>query len=151
MKFNQEAVRTARIKKTGNTALHLAAEGGHTKAVKLLLQTGAKAADENLEGMTVLHLASQEGHIKVIQTLRGALDWKTCSRKNGLTALHVASKCGQLDCVSELLTEIPAGIKSERSLADPAADYGITPLHLASENGHEGNYYYFYDDISLLL
>lgn len=89
--------------------------------------------------MTALHLASQEGHIRVIQALRGALDWKTTiSRKTGLSALHVASKCGQVECVSELLTEINAGIKSERSLADPAADYGITPLHLACQNGHEG-------------
>lgn len=52
----------------------------------------------------------------------GALDWKICSRKTGLTALHVAASCGQVECVSELLTEIPAGIKSERSLGDPTAD-----------------------------
>ena len=138
MKFNQEAVRAARIKKNGNTALHLAAEGGHVKVVKLLLNAGAKANDENLDGMTPLSLASQEGHIRVIQALKGALDWKACSKKNGLSALHVAARSGKVECVSELLTEIPAGIKSERSLADPNADYGITPLHLASENGHEG-------------
>jgi hypothetical protein len=52
----------------------------------------------------------------------GALDWKICSRKTGLTALHVAASCGQVECVSELLTEVPAGIKSERSLGDPSAD-----------------------------
>ena len=107
------------------------------KVVKLLLNAGAKAADENLEGMTPLHLASREGHIRVIQALKGALDWKTCSRKNGLTALHVAAQCGQQDCVSELLTMIPAGIRSERPLNDPKGDYGITPLHLACQNGHE--------------
>lgn len=100
----------------------MAAEGGHVKVVRLLLQTGAKAADENLEGMTTLHLASKEGHIRVIQALKGALDWKSCSRKNGLTALHVASSCGQMECVSELLTQIPAGIRSERPLTDPNAD-----------------------------
>lgn len=54
MKFNQEAVRSARIKKTGNTALHLSSECGHTKVVKLLLNSGAKAADENLEGKFVI-------------------------------------------------------------------------------------------------
>ena len=37
------------------------------KVVKLLLNAGAKAADENIEGMTPLHLASREGHIRVIQ------------------------------------------------------------------------------------
>lgn len=35
MKFNQEVVRTARIKKTGSTALHLAAVGGHVKVVRI--------------------------------------------------------------------------------------------------------------------
>ena len=69
--------------------------------------------------------------------MKGALDWKICSRKNGLTALHVAAQCGQLDCVSELLTQIPAGIKSDRPLQDPKGDYGITSLHLACQNGHE--------------
>lgn len=98
------------------------------------MNSGAKAADENLEGMTVLHLAAKEGHIQVIQALKGALDWKTCSRKNGFTSLHIASKCGQVECVSELLTQVPASVKSERSLADPAADYGITPLHLGNNH-----------------
>ncbi|RWS27838.1 ion channel nompc-like protein [Leptotrombidium deliense] len=137
MKFNQEAVKTARIKKTGCAALHLAAEGGHVKVVRLLLQTGAKASDENVDGYTPLHLAAKEGHVRVLHALRGAVDWKICSRKCGLTALHVASSCGQLDFVSEMLTQVPAGIKSERSLKDPSGDYGITPLHLASQNGHE--------------
>lgn len=72
--------------------------------------------------MTALHLASKAGHIRVIQALKGALDWKSCSRKNGLTALHVAASGGQMECVSELLTQIPAGIRSERPLADPNAD-----------------------------
>ena len=39
--------------------------------------------------------------------------------------------------MSELLTTIPAGIRSERPLNDPKGDYGITPLHLACQNGHE--------------
>lgn len=33
--------------KTGNTALHLACEGGHVKVVRQLLQAGAKPGDEN--------------------------------------------------------------------------------------------------------
>ena len=137
MKFNVETVKTARIKKTGNTALHLACEGGHVKVVRQLLQAGAKASDENSEGFTALHCAARNGHLRVLASLKGSTDWKVCSRKNGFTALHIAAKYGQTDFVSEMLTQVPAGIKSERSLNDPNGDYGITPLHMAAQNGHE--------------
>uniref|UniRef100_T1JXK5 Ion transport domain-containing protein n=1 Tax=Tetranychus urticae TaxID=32264 RepID=T1JXK5_TETUR len=137
MKFNVEVVKSARVKKTGSTALHMAAEGGHTKVVRLLLQAGAKASDENLEGMTPLHLGAKQGHLRVLHALKGAVDWKICSRKTGFTALHVAAANGQTDFVSEMLTQVPANILSEKPLADPGADYGITPLHLAAQNGHE--------------
>lgn len=141
MKFNVENVKTARIKKTGNTALHLAAEGGHVKVVRQLLQAGAKPSDENLEGYTPLHLAAKNGHLRVLAALKGACDWKLCSRRNGLgnycaiglqtynqplfaAALHVAAKFGQAEFVGEMVTQVPAGIKSERSLNDPNGDYG---------------------------
>lgn len=137
MKFNVETVKTARIKKSGNTALHLACEGGHVKVVRQLLAAGAKPNDENSEGYTALHCAAKNGHLRVLAALKGACDWKVCSRKNGFTALHIAARYGQTDFVSEMLTQVPAGIKSERSLNDPNGDYGITPLHLAAQNGHE--------------
>lgn len=137
MKFNVETVKTARIKKTGNTALHLAAEGGHVKVVRQLLQAGAKPGDENAEGYTALHLAARNGHLRVLTALKGACDWKLCSRKNGFSALHIAAKFGQTEFVGEMLTVVPAGLKSERSLNDPNGDYGITSMHLASQNGHE--------------
>lgn len=138
LRFNRDAVINNRIKKTSSTALHLASENGNAEIVKLLLSSGAKPSDENALGETALHLAAKNGHLKVLHTIRNS-DWKLCSRRNGLTALHVASNCGQTEFVAEMLRcRVPGGIKSERSSVDPKSDYGLTPLHLACRNGHEG-------------
>ncbi|XP_027200011.2 LOW QUALITY PROTEIN: uncharacterized protein LOC113794122 [Dermatophagoides pteronyssinus] len=139
MRLNQDSVINARISKTKSTTLHLAAEGGHVEVVRTLLQAGAKATDENAEGYTALHLAAKKGHVNVLRALKeqSTAYWKVCSRRIGLTALHVAAAFGQTECVSEMLPIVPATIKSERPLIDPSGDYGITPLHLASQSGHE--------------
>lgn len=138
LRFNRDAVIGVRIKKSGSTTLHLASEGGHASIVKLLLSAGAKASDENAMGETALHLAAKHGHVKVLHTIKTAVDWKICSRRNGLTALHVAASSGQTEFVAEMLRyRVPGGLKSERSGVDPKSDYGVTPLHLASRNGHE--------------
>lgn len=75
--------------------------------------------------MTPLHLAAKQGHLRVLAALKGSVDPKVCSRKTGFTALHVAAANGQIDFVSEMLTQISAGITSERPLADPTADVRV--------------------------
>jgi len=138
LRFNRDAVINNRIKRTNSTALHLACENGNAEIVKLLLVSGAKPSDENALGETALHLAAKNGHVKVLHTIRNA-DWKLCSRRNGLTALHVASECGQTEFVAEMLRcRVPGGIRSESSSVEPKSDFGLTPLHLACRNGHEG-------------
>jgi len=79
------------------------------------------------EGYTPLHLAARNGHLRVLAALKGACDWRLCSRKNGLSALHVAAKYGQTEFVGEMLTQVPAGIKSERSLNNPNDDVSSLP------------------------
>ena len=67
----------------------------------------------------------------------------------------MAAAFGQTEFGSVMLPIVPATIKSERPLIDPSGDvslgflelnftytiffvqYGITPLHLASQSGHE--------------
>ncbi|XP_067125162.1 serine/threonine-protein phosphatase 6 regulatory ankyrin repeat subunit B-like [Centruroides vittatus] len=137
MKFNRHLVTTAR-NKSNNTALHLAAAGGHAKLVKVLLEAGASATDENGDGYTALHLAAKHGHVKVLQALKTAVSWRITSKKTGMAALHVAASFGQTTFVREMLTQLPANIRSERPSDGSSEDYGFTPLHLAADNGHEG-------------
>ncbi|KAM4704908.1 uncharacterized protein WCC33_009720 [Rhinophrynus dorsalis] len=145
LKFNKTGVTTARNKTNDSTPLHLAAAGGHAEVVKVLLETGASASDENGEGMTAIHLAAKNGHINVLEALKGSVSFRITSAKTGFTALHVAAHFGQLDFVREILTKVPATMHSEppKSAADlfhmkeQGCESGYTPLHLASQSGHE--------------
>ncbi|UYV75383.1 hypothetical protein LAZ67_13000071 [Cordylochernes scorpioides] len=124
---------------TGNTALHLAAEGGHADVVRVLVEAGAPANDENTEGYTALHLAAKYGHVKVLESLKSSSSWRLLSRKTGLAAIHLAAIAGQADFIREMLTQIPATIVSEKPSAEISVeDYGLTSLHFASDHGHEG-------------
>lgn len=79
----------------------MAAEGGHVQVVRVLLQAGSKATDENAEGYTALHLglnisrfgfsklnliqftAAKNGHVNVLGALKevSTAHWKVCSRR----------------------------------------------------------------------
>ncbi|XP_078580181.1 uncharacterized protein LOC144864139 isoform X2 [Branchiostoma floridae x Branchiostoma japonicum] len=141
LKFDRVGVCSARNKINASTPLHLAAEGGHKEVVKTLADNGASATDENGEGMTPIHLAAKSDHTNVLDSLRGAADLKTPSTKTGMTALHVAAMYGQVDFVREMLQSVPATVKSEQPMTTDSSkevEYGFTPLHLASQSGHEG-------------
>ena len=66
------------------------------------------------------------------------------SRKTGLSALHIASYFGEEDTVRELLTHVPAGLKSELPASahhaiapDLSLESELTPLHMAAYSGSE--------------
>ncbi|KAM8967607.1 uncharacterized protein RCH25_026220 [Pelodytes ibericus] len=145
LRFNKAGVTTARKKTNQSNPMHLAAAGGHAEVVKVLLETGASASDENGEGMTAIHLAAKNGHINVLEALKGSVSLRMTSSKTGFTALHVAAHYGQLDFVREILTKVPASMHSEPPktamdilhVKDQGGESGYTPLHLASQSGHE--------------
>lgn len=144
MKFNRSVVTTARNRTNNSTALHLAAAGGHKEVVEVLLKAGASATDENADGMTAIHLCARYGHVNILDALDGHVNWRITSKKTGLTAIHCAAHYGQVDFVREMLTKVPATVKSEHPgggdswLKDLGAESGLTPLHLAAQSGHEG-------------
>uniref|UniRef100_A0A7S1G830 Uncharacterized protein n=1 Tax=Bicosoecida sp. CB-2014 TaxID=1486930 RepID=A0A7S1G830_9STRA len=55
--------------KSGNTALHMAADAGHLEAVTLLLSRGADATLRNSEGQTAGDGAKLNGHAQVAAAL----------------------------------------------------------------------------------
>ncbi|XP_071836319.1 uncharacterized protein [Apostichopus japonicus] len=139
LRFNRSGVCSARNKKKDSTALHLAASGGHSQVVSVLLEAGASPTEETSDGLTAIHLAAKEGHVSVLEVLKGKVPWNAPSVKSGLTALHIAAHTGQIDFVREMLPTVPATIRSEISAGVALGDdYGLTPLHLACQSGHEG-------------
>ncbi|KAG7458245.1 hypothetical protein MATL_G00236160 [Megalops atlanticus] len=147
LKFNKGGMTSAHNKTDSSCPLHLAAAGGHTEVVKALLEAGASASEENAEGMTAIHLAARNGHTGMLDVLKGSVSFKISSTKTGLTALHVAACFGQVDFVREILTEVPATLRSEAPSSgawegmpghQPPPESGYTPLHLAAQSGHEG-------------
>src|SRR6185369_12405319 len=94
----------------GATALHVAADGGHTGVVDLLVERGADVGCRNDEKRaTPLHWAARRGHEKTVRHLVelgaeiGARD------RHGMTALHEAAANGRTDVVRVLLGSVAVG------------------------------------------
>ncbi|KAK7475033.1 hypothetical protein BaRGS_00033714 [Batillaria attramentaria] len=88
----------------GMTALHHAAQNGHTKILTLLLQRGASCHRDH-EDNTALHHAAQEGWTHSMKILLGIhSNLRDLHNNMGETALHVAAKHGRQSAVRLLLT-----------------------------------------------
>ncbi|KAK3607524.1 hypothetical protein CHS0354_025776 [Potamilus streckersoni] len=88
----------------GLSALHLAAQNGHTKIISLLMQKGAYCTRDNLDN-TPLHLASDNGYTKSMRLLLTVYpNLLNVANKDGDTAIHVAAKAGHSTAVELLMT-----------------------------------------------
>uniref|UniRef100_A0A914VBG1 Uncharacterized protein n=1 Tax=Plectus sambesii TaxID=2011161 RepID=A0A914VBG1_9BILA len=94
-------------------------------------------------GMTALHLGAKNGFVRILEVFDKSL-LRRCSRKTGLNAMHIAAYYGQSDFISEMLSYVPASCRSEPPIynhlvvKELATEYGLTPLHLAAQSGHDG-------------
>ncbi|MHC4228208.1 MAG: ankyrin repeat domain-containing protein, partial [Planctomycetota bacterium] len=110
---------------TGETALHIAALGGHKDVVLALLDAKASANAENPMGRTPLHYAAREGHSAAVEALLAHGATVNAKDKSpGHTALHYAAYKNQKD-VAELLLTKGADVNARDILSH-------TPLYWAS-------------------
>lgn len=111
----------------GETALMKASHAGHLEAARLLVEAGAETNLRNSCGTAALTMASKADHVEVARLLLEASADKDSRNYQDETPLMLASEEGHVE-VLQLLLEAGA----DTSLAR----YSITPLRIASANGH---------------
>ena len=104
----------------GYTALSLASSEGHSRAVELLLQAGAKTdyRDERFDRGSPLILAATYGHTESVKLLLGAGALLEAVDSEGFTALQAASCLDHIETV-KLLLKAGARPNSKSSLDGP--------------------------------
>ena len=95
-----------------NTALHIAAERGHERIVKLLLRhPKIEINAKNQLGWTALSKATFSGHRNIIRQLISHSDLEvSLVDQNRQTALHWAASAGRFDMVQILVNEFKINI-----------------------------------------
>lgn len=138
--------------KDGATALFLAAQNGHTKVIRCLLDHDRhiKACPwacfdmerinvnaTTTDGATALFAAAEKGHTKVVRLLLAhalliheEIDVNAASTVDGATALFVAAQNGHAETVGCLLAHHKTDVNAARTTD------GAFALYMAAQNGH---------------
>uniref|UniRef100_A0A3Q3VPY0 Inversin n=1 Tax=Mola mola TaxID=94237 RepID=A0A3Q3VPY0_MOLML len=130
------------------TALHLAAQKGNARFLKLLLSRRANWLQKDLEEMTPLHLATRHPSPKALALLLkhigpGEVDTQD---KNKQTALHWSAFYNRPEHVRAAHSQEPSATQTVRCILEAAPtesllnwqDYeGRTPLHFAVADGNQ--------------
>ncbi|XP_046983156.1 ankyrin repeat, PH and SEC7 domain containing protein secG-like [Schistocerca americana] len=111
------------------TALHWAAAGGHTVAVRCLLMAGADVGARDNSLQTPLHEAALNGHAALVQLLVASSADPNARDEDGWTPLHSAAFTGQAEAVTALL-EAGANKRAVDNI-------GKTPQDIARQYNHQ--------------
>jgi ankyrin repeat protein len=115
--------------------LHIAAELGTKKTLRLLLAADADVNARNRDGQTPLHTAASKGRADIcIELCRGGAD-PFLEDGNGNQSLHLAAESGNEGLVSELLDLIAA--EKQSTTINHFNTKGESPLHIAAGKGFE--------------
>ncbi|XP_042405712.1 probable E3 ubiquitin-protein ligase XBOS36 isoform X1 [Zingiber officinale] len=125
-----------------SSPLHIAAAGGHSEIVLLLLEHGAGVNSRSFYGRTPLMEACRSGCWEAVQALLVFdCDVSKGSYWNGRTALHSAAEGGHVACIRLLVAGFLSAGGDEAKLdgfVNQAASSGVTALHLAALSGNAG-------------
>ncbi|XP_056378121.1 transient receptor potential cation channel subfamily A member 1 isoform X2 [Hyla sarda] len=121
----------------GRNFLHLTVlQPGGLKNIReeFLQQEDVKklVSDEDADGCTPLHYACRHGVPNSVNNLLGLNMSLFSKSKNKRSALHFAAFYGRYNTCERLLRFVP-----DATLLNEADEKGLTPLHLAAENGHD--------------
>ena len=119
----------ARARTCGRSALHRAAEEGHTECVTILVERGADVLSTQHSGECALHSAAAGGHLEMVRTLLKSGAAVEQRDLGGVSALIAASEAGRLEVCKVLL----AG-KADVNDVDGT---GWKAIHHAAKGGHE--------------
>jgi len=111
----------------GRTPLLVAAGGGHTDCVELLLEKGANLEATSLAGETAVHAAAGAGALDMIELLLGLGCSLTVPDRSGTTPLGIAAANGKIAAVKLLL--------ANGATAEMEDVCGRTPLFRATAMG----------------
>ncbi|KAF5363277.1 hypothetical protein D9756_000056 [Leucocoprinus leucothites] len=115
------------INSDGQTALHYAAENGHSETVRCLAELGADLSTEDADGRTALHFSAENGHSETVRCLAELGANLNIQGLHRQTALHFAARnrhSGTVRCLAELGADLNTQDSDER-----------TALHYAAMNG----------------
>lgn len=118
---------TTALNAAGRSALSLAAQKGHLKAVKALLTAGA--TDSAVVGWTAVHHAAFGGHAEVLSALADKFGKATLAPSGGMPPLLLAASKGHIACMTIILDAAPA------TLNEAADAHGRTALMCAASGG----------------
>ncbi|GMP41267.1 hypothetical protein CsSME_00011426 [Camellia sinensis var. sinensis] len=140
-----------------NTVLHVAAQFGNKKYVKIILEKSPLSSllcCLNIDGETPLHIAVREGHLDIVKALVGhakrldheevesgggaAMEMLRATNKDNDTVLHMAVRNPDNVGVVEWLA------KEDPEFTHPPNNAKETPLYLAAERQHN-------DMVSMIL
>lgn len=117
----------------GNTALHIAAAGGHEAVVRCLLKRGANIDFQNLDGKPPIVGAVKKAQAGTVEVLLGEGATVPGRDAHGDTVLHWAAEYGGVELVAALMRERWRDGEKWGVEVDARNNSEWTPLHYAAQ------------------